>query len=246
MSVLLSCDAGGEQMPAVLEAALQAAGVSLPGDTGWEVDRAAMWATRMIAGASGQPAVINPFRGDLIDVRRGPGRRGWLAPPLRSAITANEQGDAITEAIVAGVQQPYRARLGRAVSQAIATFGTVTHLSIRTHDARTSRGDWVRGDVGIAYDTGRPVEAEVALDLVDALAHDAAHLKVRRNYPLRGTAAGTTRWLRRQHRADQYVGLELTLNRAWAGRSIARRETTLVAIGRAVAAIAELPVAMVA
>ena len=246
MSLLLSCDGGGDKTPGPLVAAMQGEGIELPQHTDWTIDRPAMWATRLIAAGSGQPAVINPFRGDLVDVRRTPAGRGWLAPPLREAVQRCDDPAAMAELIKETIDTPYRGRLQRAIAQAIATSGEVTHLSIRSHEGRRSRGRWVRGDVGIGYDTARPREAEAALDLMDALADDAAHLKVRRNHPVRGNVAGMTRWLRRQYPGDQYVGLEVSLNRAWVGRQVARRETTLVAIGHAIAAIAELPVAMVA
>ena len=65
-------------------------------------------------------------------------------------------------------------------------------------------------DVGILYDPRRQREAEPACRWAREIA--ASGLRVRLNYPYRGTADGLCKTLRQRLPVSAYVGVELELN----------------------------------
>jgi hypothetical protein len=45
-------------------------------------------------------------------------------------------------------------------------------------------------------------------------------IRVRRNYPMRGTREGLTQSLRREFPPESYLGIELQMNQAWCAREL--------------------------
>ncbi|MCA9598534.1 MAG: N-formylglutamate amidohydrolase [Myxococcales bacterium] len=108
--------------------------------------------------------------------------------------------------LVAHYWQPFRS----ATREAIDAAGSVVHLSCHSFTPRL--GSEVRNaDIGLLYDPARP--REVALvRRIHALLGD--ELRVRRNYPYRGTADGHTQSLRRSLPKSRYIGIEVELSQA--------------------------------
>jgi predicted N-formylglutamate amidohydrolase len=71
-----------------------------------------------------------------------------------------------------------------------------------------------RAVVGLLYDPGRNGEAELCARWKATLSEYAPTLRVRRNYPYYGKAAGLTAQMRRCFSADTYVGVELEVNQS--------------------------------
>jgi hypothetical protein len=53
-------------------------------------------------------------------------------------------------------------------------------------------------------------------------------LRVRRNYPRRGTSDSITKAMRAHFAGEHYVGIEVQFNRAWVGRRLPIRQEVLV------------------
>jgi predicted N-formylglutamate amidohydrolase len=69
-----------------------------------------------------------------------------------------------------------------------------------------------RADVGLLYDPARAGERELCARWQVALEGVDPSLRVRRNYPYRGTSDGFTTALRRIHSAAAYAGIEVELS----------------------------------
>jgi len=195
------------------------------------VDREAYFAARKLAHHCGSELICNQFRSDLVDVGRSLHHRDLFPPHVRAL--ASDTRDAIIEEIY----HPYRSRVQQRISDFLRTWSYVVHLSVRTFDAKTTGGNWQRGDVGLLYDPARKDELDWCLDLVEELYYSVPELKVRRNHPHRGTNDSLTKSMRSQFPEDVYLGIELTLNRAWMSRPVVRREKVLERIGRSIATL---------
>jgi hypothetical protein len=77
-------------------------------------------------------------------------------------------------------------------------------------------------DVGLLFDPRRPLEARLCGAWREALQALEPGLRVRRNYPYRGSADGLTTWLRGRFPARQYLGIEVEVNQRFP-RGSARR-----------------------
>lgn len=104
---------------------------------------------------------------------------------------------------------PYRTAVEAAVRDAIARSGTCVHLSVHSFTP-APHGEVRNADVGILYDPTHRLERDLARRWATAIT--AAGVRVRLNYPYRGTADALTTSLRRSFPASAYAGLELELN----------------------------------
>jgi len=77
-----------------------------------------------------------------------------------------------------------------------------------------------RTDLGLLYDPARPLERDLCAHWSESLFDRLPMIRVRRNYPMRGTREGLTQSLRREYTADSYLGIELQMNQAWCAREL--------------------------
>lgn len=105
---------------------------------------------------------------------------------------------------------PYQTAIRQSVADALLHTTRVLHLSCHSFtpvlDGRTRNAD-----VGLLYDPANEGEASFAIGWQATLLKHG--LRVRRNYPYRGTSDGLTRMLRRVF-GSAYLGIELELNQA--------------------------------
>lgn len=88
----------------------------------------------------------------------------------------------------------------------------VIHLGI--HSFTPLLNNVVRNaDVGILYDPSREAECHIADALIREIKARAPELRIRRNYPYRGTSDGLTTELRQKF-GEAYAGIEIEINQA--------------------------------
>ena len=76
-----------------------------------------------------------------------------------------------------------------------------------------SNGIVRNADVGILYDPDREAECRIADALIREIKARAPELRIRRNYPSRGTSDGLTTALRQKF-GEAYAGIEIEMNQA--------------------------------
>ena len=69
----------------------------------------------------------------------------------------------------------------------------VVHLSIGTFDLLSKKGKLQRADIGLLYDPAVDEEVDLCIDWFNSMYDDVPMLRVRRNYPRRGTADNITK-----------------------------------------------------
>jgi predicted N-formylglutamate amidohydrolase len=109
---------------------------------------------------------------------------------------------------------PYRDAVLRDIRRGLTRREICAHVSVHSFTPRLGRRTR-RADIGVLYDPARVPERELALGLVDALSVQG--LRVRRNYPYRGTSDGLTTYCRRIFPEDTYLGIELEINQKLLG-----------------------------
>lgn len=205
-----------------------------PGDG----DRAARFAARRLAGRLDAPLIENEYSPRLVDVARSVGNRR-LFPSLASEWGSSGDGAAVTPRsrasrwkrverirLVDEIHTPYRTAIRQQISRLMIRHPFVVHLSVRAFAAKY-RGSYRRTDIGLAYDPAAGHEVAFCLDWIDELYDRMPMVRVRRNYPRRGTIDSITRSMRRHFDGMPYLGIELQLNRAWAARPVAARDRVL-------------------
>lgn len=105
-------------------------------------------------------------------------------------------------------------------------YSCAIHLSVRTFDW-LCKGKPRRADLGLLYDPANRDELDFCLDWMDELYDEAAMLRVRRNYPRRGTTDSLTKSMRAEFAGLPYLGIEVHANRAWVGRDVPMRDLAI-------------------
>jgi len=141
----------------------------------------------------------------LVDLNRSIGHPKLYSEATRNAPTT------IRREILERYYLPYRTGAETSIAEAIRQGSRVIHIS--SHSFTPELDGAVRNaDIGLLYDPARHLEQDFSNRWRASLRTRAPSLRVRRNYPYRGTADGFAGHLRRCFSADVYTGIELEIN----------------------------------
>jgi predicted N-formylglutamate amidohydrolase len=204
-SFLITCEHGGNRIPAPYRALFKTRRALLDSHCGYDPGALAM--ARALARSVAAPLVSSTVSRLLVDLNRSPGHARLFSAATRGAPAA------VREDIVVQHYIPYRAQVERLVRRAVARGRRVIHIS--SHSFTPVLNDKRRNaDVGLLYHPGRSGEAELCFHWKAALAAVAPELNVRRNYPYAGKGDGLTAYLRTEFTPGVYVGVELEVNQS--------------------------------
>ena len=194
-------------------------------------DAAARFVSQRMAARLSAPIIENRYSMDLVDVTRSI-NHPQLFPILTRHWSAENRQILIDE-----IHQPHRKRVRRMVERMLGLSSYVVHLSIRSFEsiaptrsgtkkatkrssAKKSKAKQKhrRADVGLLYDVSSVDEVDFSADLYEEMYFEAEMLKVRRNYPRRGTVDSLTKALRSEFDGQYYIGIEILVNQAWSLR----------------------------
>lgn len=210
--IVITCEHGGRRVPPELRAVFRGHAALLRSHAGW--DPGALLVARHLARALGAPLHAVTVSRLVVDTNRSrhhPRLFSMLTRPLDGADRAR---------ILARYYLPFRGAVESALARRIAAQGSVLHLSVHSFTPELD-GERRDADIGILYDPRRRAEARFARRLRAALQQCLPGLRVRCNYPYRGSADGFTTHLRGRHGAGQYAGIELELNQHLVARPAA-------------------------
>lgn len=109
---------------------------------------------------------------------------------------------------------PYRREAEKHMRRLIQSGKTVLHLSVHSFTPFLN-GKTRTTDIGILFDPARSGEAAFAAAWRKNWLKTGTSLKMKFNYPYRGTADGFTTYLRKRFRAARYLGIELEMNQKY-------------------------------
>lgn len=196
-------------------------------------DEPAAYVAQRLASKLQVPLLLNRYSPDLIDVTHSLHHRSLFPPQTRAWST--EQRQQLIDTIYA----PYWLSVRQAIQTGLDCSGYLIHLSISTFDIQKKK-KIQRADAGLLYDPAREHEVDFCLDLIDELYEEVPMLRVRRNYPGRGTTDRLTKTMRMEFADKNYFGIELMLNRAWVGRPLPIRDEVIDGIAWTLQLVTEL------
>ncbi len=236
MSLLISCEVGGNRVPSQLVSshpsqssshrAGSRAGSTTPDLAPGQLpavlghDEAARYVAERLSSRLKAPLIANDYSEELIDVSRSLHHRQLFSSLTRSWPQVDR------ERLIGLIHTPYRARIKSAIAKLFRHSQFVVHLSIRSVALRDN-GKYCRTDVGLSYDPGEPEEVDLCLDWIDEMYDQMPMLRVRRNYPRRGTTDSITKAMRSEFAGSSYLGIEMHFNRAWVGRPLLIRDEVI-------------------
>ncbi len=194
-SIIITCEHASNAVPAKWRGAFRSSNV-LKTHRAW--DPGAGLLAREIAAALNAPAFFGEVTRLLVDLNRSETHRkvfSEFTPP-----------DARVE-LLQRYWRPYRKEVTSTIEHALKR-GPVLHISVHSFTPVLD-GETRNADIGLLYDPARARERAFC----DAWRAALPTLRVRMNYPYRGTSDGCTTAMRKRFGA-RYAGMELEINQA--------------------------------
>jgi predicted N-formylglutamate amidohydrolase len=167
-----------------------------------------------VARAFGRRLGVEPFTATttrlVVDLNRSPNHRNVFSEYTR-VLPREERA-----AVMAAHYWPYRNAVESAVRRAVEAGRAVLHVASHSFTP-VLRGEVRNCDLGFLYDPARRSEVRFIDAWHAAVRAAAPELKVRHNYPYRGTSDALVTHLRRRHGDARYAGVELEVNQKHVG-----------------------------
>ena len=233
MSFLFTCEHSDNQVPDLAAGCLvgEEAAVDLQGHRSW--DAGALPAAKHLARATGSRLISSPISRLVVDVNRSPHHRQLFSKYSKGL------SDPIRGQLLDRYYHPYRRQVETAISRALRIEPYVIHIAVHSF-ASVVHGEPRRTDVGLLYDPRRQEEMDLCLDWADAIYEGLPMIRVRRNYPRRGTTDSLVKSMRHQFASDRYLGIELYLNQAWCARRVHARRHVFAGLAATLAGVTGL------
>lgn len=203
LALVISCEHAGNRVPASLRPSFAGARALLASHRGF--DAGALVFARRLGAALALPVIATTITRLVVDTNRHAGHPRVISERLAML-------DAAARArVLARWHAPHRARVHDAVAAALRRSPRVLHVAVHSFTPVLD-GVVRQADVGLLYDPGRALERTLAGAWRASIRGLQPQLRVRANYPYRGTSDGLTRWLRTCFAPARYAGIELELN----------------------------------
>lgn len=210
MRVLITCEHGGNLVPAEFAPLFRGRGRMLQSHRGW--DPGALELAGAMAARLQAPMCFALITRLLVDLNRSE------ESPTVMASWLHGLSDIDRLAIIRGHHRPYRRHVAATVQRLLrARHSRVLHVSAHTFTP-ILRGQRRDVDIGVLFDPARLFESQVAALWMERLHEALPRLCVRGNEPYLGTDDGLTTHLRTQHPDARYAGIEIEVNQRFARR----------------------------
>ena len=199
-ALLLTCEHGGNDVPSGFASLFEGADDVLASHRGW--DPGALQLAEFLAEQFDVTLISATVTRLLIELNRSlhhPRLFSEFARPL----SATERQDVIDRFYTLHIQ-----RVRAAIQSQLRGARQVLHVGVHTFTP-VFNGVPRNCDIGLLYDSKRVHERDFCRAWQHELRTADPSLRVRRNYPYRGSSDGLTTTLRSEFKADQYLGVEL-------------------------------------
>lgn len=202
LALIISCEHGGNELPADYRQLFNGHEALLQTHRGW--DPGALQLARQMAAALDAPLFSSTTTRLLIDLNRSIGHK-----TLHSEVSRGLTQAARRE-VVRVHYHPHRDAIQTEVDKLIAQGSQVIHIA--SHSFTPELYGIVRPDIAWCYDSRRTTEGPFIARWLAATRRRRPDLTLRRNFPYQGKLDGLTGMLRKRHGSDDYIGTEIEIN----------------------------------
>lgn len=204
-SVLITCEHGGNQVPEPYRSLFAGHEALLATHRGWDIGILPL-ARRMAAGLDA-PLLAAEVTRLLVDLNRSLHNRTLFSEFTRDLPAP------VRQELLGRYYHPFRQAVEQQVAARLAGGERLLHLAVHSFTPLL-RGRLRRAELGLLYDPACPGEQTFCRHWQLALQQRAPQLRVRRNYPYRGSSDSVGKALRQQFGSERYLGVELEVNQA--------------------------------
>lgn len=194
--LLLTCEHGGKRVPKRYSRLFRGHKRLLASHRGYDPGSLAL--ARRLAAALRCPLIASTTTRLLVDLNRAPTNRSVFSEVSRSLAPAEKVR------LLANYHTQYRNDVAARRKDIMSAGDQVLHIAVHSLTPRL-RGVARNVDIGLLYDPARARERRFCECWQAELACLAPDLRVRRNYPYRGTSDGLPTWLRKSFTESVYM-----------------------------------------
>lgn len=199
---VISCEHGGNHIPAAYASYFQDAETALQSHRGY--DPGAIELFRLLADQLADFSLYSQTSRLLVELNRSLHHKN-----LFSAYTRPLEKETKQE-IIASYYLPYRQLVEQKIQDYLHDQQSVVHLSVHSFTPELN-GEIRNADIGLLYDPAREEEKTFCREWKKGLQAASPGIVVRYNYPYKGKADGFTTYFRKRYPLN-YIGIELEVN----------------------------------
>jgi len=200
--LLLTCEHGGNQIPARFSASFAGQEQVLASHRGYDIGALPLFRDlKELADVS----FFSETSRLVVDLNRSQHHKNLFSEFIAPL------PDSEKKIVIQNYYDPYRDRVEQTVEHFVLAGKQVLHLAVHTFTP-VLNGKLRHADIGLLYDPKRNGEQTICKLWKAQLLKQNAGLQVRFNYPYLGIADGLPTYLRRKFTGEQYLGIELEVN----------------------------------
>ena len=203
--IIVSCEHGGNRIPPVYQSLFLGEQERLKSHHGY--DPGALELAKVLAKGMVAPLMKSEISRLLVDLNRSLSSK-TLFSKIVQGVGKREKNQLLEQHYL-----PYRTAVAKKINDLIEIGTQVVHLSVHSFIPEL-HGQMRNAELGLLYDPARCTEKQFSLNWQHLLQQRLPDLRIRRNYPYRGTADGLVRSLRYRFSPEDYLGVELEVNQA--------------------------------
>lgn len=212
--LILTCEHASNKLPAAFKSAVPAE--VLKTHRAYDIGACTVF-RKLVRFAKPEFSCEGKFSRLFVDLNRTITNKSAFSDYLRELETRTPATAAKIKESATNYWTEYRAAIEKFVDSALKpktraakSAPTIVHLGIHSFTP-VLNGKTRNTDIGILYDPTRPQERTYANVIKDEIKRLYPQMKVRFNYPYKGTSDGLTTTLRKKF-GPQYVGIEIEIN----------------------------------
>lgn len=204
MKVVISCEHGGNEIPAVFKDYFTNQITILNTHRGYDMGTLDLFEALKKYSDFSKSNTVSRL---LIECNRSI-NHPLLFSEFTKPLSAEQR-----EILINTIYLPYRNPIETEIKKQIGLANTILHISLHSFTPQLL-GEKRNNDIGLLYDSKKSAEKEFCKIWKEKLKQEIPSLNVRYNYPYRGNADGFTTYLRKQF-PHHYIGIELEMNQKW-------------------------------
>ena len=204
---IITCEHGGNKIPSKYSHLFDSKGkAALNTHRGW--DPGALIIAKAIKKQLKVPLIYAEISRLLIDLNRSLGNKGSFSE------FSDSLNDSDKSKVIAAHYASYRTEVEQAIAKEVSKNSKVLHFSMHSFTP-VFNGETRNCEIGLLYDPKRNTESEISRYIKAELKISHPELRVRLNYPYKGTSDGFTPYLRKKNPDRSYSGIEIEFNHGY-------------------------------
>ncbi len=210
--ILLTCEHGGNEVPEVYKKYFRDFNDVLSTHRGFDIG--ALGTAEIISKLIGAPLIGSEVSRLLIDLNRSPGSKNLFSKASRQ-LSSQEKAK-----ILEKYYFTHHFKVQTHLRESLKKSQRILHIAVHSFTP-VWQGSTRNADVGILYDPKSNFEFQFASKLRIYLKSAAPQIRIRMNYPYKGTSDGLTKILRASLGNKKYAGIEIEINQSFFEQNIA-------------------------